>query len=227
MRRLGSLPVCADLSLCLARYNFFATQINLFVWEQKYWYRKSLVGDLPLGDQLRLYESVLLIMEQKNWNIFEDFLSRTIAVLLLSSVSWKCATRTCCLFEINYMNWIKACSPFRLPFFPTGSFSVSLIWPESGFVCKYIWVSWELEVRNEVYYFCLLDFYYKMYVPLSEGKVAKHNCSFFCGVLCRHICNFKYFRVPLIQNAKGNGKHSEIIGSSSKLVLKWLESFSS
>lgn len=153
----------------------------------------------------------------KNWNIFEDFLSRTIAVLLLSSVSWKCATRTCCLFEINYMNWIKACSPFRLPFFPTGSFSVSLIWPESGFVCKYIWVTWELEVRNEVYYFGLLDFYYKMYVPLSEGKVAKHNCSFFCGVLCRHICNFKYFRVPLIQNVKGNGKHSEIKGSSSKL----------
>lgn len=67
------------------------------------------------------------------------------------------------------------------------------------------------------------DVYYKMYVPLSEEKVAKHNCSFFCYVLCRHICNFKYFRIPLIRNANGNGTHSEIIGSSSNLVLKWLE----
>ena len=162
-------------------------------------------------------------MEPENWKIFEDFLSQTIAVLLLSSVSWKCATRTCCLFEINYMNWIKACSPFRLPFFPTGSFSVSLIWPESGSVCKYIWYNWRLVTKFTIS--VSQDVYYKMYVPLSEEKVAKHNCSFFCYVLCRHICNFKYFRIPLIGNANGNGTHSEIIGSSSNLVLKWLEWF--
>lgn len=145
MRRLGSLPVCADLSLCLARYNLFCNtnqfiHVGTEVLIQKESFRRLAFGR-STPTILPQYESVLLITEPKNWKMFEDFLSRTIAVLLLSSVSWKCATRTCCLFEINYLNWIKACSPFRLPFFPTGSFSVSLIWPESGSVCKYIWVT--------------------------------------------------------------------------------------
>ena len=30
MRRLGSLPVCADLSLCLARYNFFLQHKSIY-----------------------------------------------------------------------------------------------------------------------------------------------------------------------------------------------------